>query len=113
MEYETLASNQQLRCIRKMVQRSGEKISEEFTRQTESRSIRIPIGLINRSIRPMVFSFRRSKASVELDTRHFRGDPRRQRFSLMLFLPCFFAPHSWLGREYWFTRVPEFGGPGN
>lgn len=40
------------------------KISEEFTRQTErvtGRSIRILIGLINRSIRPMVFSFRRSK----------------------------------------------------
>lgn len=49
----------------------GKNIREIYS---AGRSIRIPIGLINRSIRPMVSSFRRSKClSVELDTRHFRG----------------------------------------
>lgn len=49
----------------------GKNIREIYS---AGQSIRISIGLINRSIRPMVSSFRRSKClSVELDTRHFRG----------------------------------------
>lgn len=37
------------------------KYQRNLLGKQSDRSIRIPIGLINRSIRPMVFSFRRSK----------------------------------------------------
>lgn len=75
MKYETKCrANKSERDTLTLYPKGGAKGKNIREIYSAGRSIRIPIGLINRSIRPMVSSFRRSKClSVELDTRHFRG----------------------------------------